>query len=204
MTNLKKRSLIYTGTYSNVYFDNSWIEYLWCMTQPLLILFDYLKTVPDDTVQLVLNRLPFVTQGSLILELSIAPYTITHFLYLFSIFYSTDTTAAGDPPPPSHWTVSTETSAWKWPPPLLTKEVNSVQLWSRTAVETMYSTTGIIFEVTTLTSTAVAGCLFTSPSQSNMAPIGSTWRHGRCEAAPNSHPGLPVRRSTSATARSLG
>ena len=81
------------------------------MTQPLLILFDYLKTVPDDTVQLVLNRLPFVTQGSLILELSIAPYTITHFLYLFSIFYSTDTTAAEDPPPPSHWTVSTETSA---------------------------------------------------------------------------------------------
>ena len=48
---------------------------------------------------------PFGIWGSLILEISIAPYTITRFLYLFSLFYYTGATADGDktPSPPIGW-----------------------------------------------------------------------------------------------------
>ena len=51
--------------------------------------------VTDDTVHLSQTPALFGTQGSLILDIAIASYSITHFLYYISIFYSTGENAAG-------------------------------------------------------------------------------------------------------------
>ena len=53
----------------------------------------HLCMVTGNTVHLSHTRPSFDTWGSLILENSIDPYTITRFLYFFSLFYSTDKTA---------------------------------------------------------------------------------------------------------------
>ena len=45
--------------------------------------------VPDGIVHMVTNRPPFVTQGSLTLDISISPYIIIPFLFFFFLFCST-------------------------------------------------------------------------------------------------------------------
>ena len=54
--------------------------------------------VTDDTVHLSHTPPSFVKQGSLILDISIAPYYIYLFLYFFTIFYSTGEPAGKDKP----------------------------------------------------------------------------------------------------------
>ena len=57
-----------------------------------------IRLVPDDTIHKGTNPPLFETQVSLILDIAIASYSITHFLYYISIFYSTGENAAGDKP----------------------------------------------------------------------------------------------------------
>ena len=54
--------------------------------------------VTEDTLHLSQTPAFFGTQGSLILDIAVASYSITHFLYYISIFYSTGENAAGDKP----------------------------------------------------------------------------------------------------------
>ena len=55
----------------------------------------YAILIPYYTLQLSHNHPLFHTRGSLTFGISIASYTITHFIYLFYLFYSAGTTAAG-------------------------------------------------------------------------------------------------------------
>ena len=54
--------------------------------------------VPDDTLHLSQTPALFGTRGSLILDIAIASYSITRFLYYISIFYSTGENVAENKP----------------------------------------------------------------------------------------------------------